>query len=86
MNYPNMNVRNLHGEVAWSQRMDDGSDRHICGIRFKDVETFARARLFEQLCCIEIYRRDQSDSEGRPIDRNEAAREWIENTAKHFPK
>ncbi len=86
MDYPTMDVEGLHGEVMWIQMLDDGSHRYSCGIKFMERLTFARARMVEQMCCIEVYqRKGHSRTRGR-IGRNKAAQEWIESTAKHFPR
>lgn len=86
VDYPTLDVRGLLGEVTWSDMVGDGGNhRHNYGLRFLDCEVFVRARLIEQLCRIEIYRRAQRDEHGRRLSRNEAANEWIEKTAGHFP-
>lgn len=85
VNYPTLDVRGLLGEVTWSGMVGDGTRRHQYGLKFLDSEVFMRARLIEQLCRMEIYRRTQRDEHGRQLSRNEAASEWIEKTAGHFP-
>lgn len=86
VDYPTLDADSLKGEVVWSDILDDGTHRHMCGIRFPGRPTFLRARMIEQLCRMEVYRRAQHETHGRRIGREEAAREWVENTAKRFPR
>lgn len=83
--YPALTVSGLSGEVVWSGDLGDGTHRHLCGIRFLERSMFLRARLVEQLCHIEAYRRDQREKNGRDLTPNEAASEWIATTASGFP-
>lgn len=44
-----------------------------------------RARMAEQLCRIELYRRRLSNRRGTSVGDDDAARAWIENFAAAFP-
>ena len=85
VDYPTLDMRGLSGEITWSELVGDGTHRHSYGLRFLDSEVFVRARLIEQLCRMEIYRRAQRDGHGRRLSQNRAASEWIEKTAARFP-
>ena len=84
--YPTFDLPGVAGEIAWSQMVGDGTHRHSYGLRFLDGEVFMRARLIEQICRVEIYRRTQRDKHGRQLSPGDAAMEWIEKTAAHFPR
>ncbi len=71
------------GRVAWCNKTDDGYD---VGVNFFDSDTEYRARMVEQICQIEHYRRDVQHREGRIISAEKAAEEWIEKYASEFPR
>jgi hypothetical protein len=56
------------------------------GVRFLDAADAFRARMVEQVCHIERYRREVREREGRALDGAEAAREWIDRYAAEFPE
>jgi len=56
------------------------------GVQFLDPEDQFRARMVEQVCQIEHYRRQQREREGRHLTSHEAALEWIAKFAKEFPR
>ncbi len=60
-------------------------DRYEAGIEFIDVEDAYRARMVEQICHIEHYRLWVEEVEGRQLDTEMAAREWIGKYASDFP-
>lgn len=70
------------GRVAWCREGDDGYEM---GVQFLDASDAFRARMVEQVCHIEQYRRDVSEREGREMSGQEAAREWIRRFAADFP-
>ncbi|MBL1142141.1 MAG: PilZ domain-containing protein [Proteobacteria bacterium] len=43
-------------------------------------------RMIEQICHIEHYRNEVLHEEGRQLDSEEAAKEWIEKHAENFPE
>lgn len=71
------------GSVVWCR------PHHTCfelGIQFADHEDAFAARMVEQLCYIERYRRQVKESEGRELDSAAAALEWISKFASSFPQ
>jgi hypothetical protein len=74
-------VFTARGRVVWSRAAGDGYD---VGIEFIATEDAFRARMVEQVCHIEQYRRDMREREGRDLDSGTAALEWIEKYAKTF--
>ena len=70
------------GAVVWCRHA------HSCyelGIQFVAHEDAFAARMVEQLCYIERYRREVLEKEGREIDSATAAMEWIAKYAASFP-
>jgi hypothetical protein len=69
--------------IVWCRR------EHTCyelGIQFIDHEAAFAARMVEQLCYIERYRRQVRKEEGRELDTSAAALEWITKFAQSFPR
>jgi|SRR3970040_2397609 hypothetical protein len=71
----------VNGQVTWCQA--DG-DAWQVGVEFLDRDDLFRARMVEQICHIEQYRRLR-ESEGHVLSSQEAALEWIERYADAFP-
>jgi hypothetical protein len=70
------------GRVAWCRPHEDAFQ---IGIEFiAETEAF-RARMVEQICHIERYHRQQR-AEGREVSEEQAAIEWIDRYAAHFPR
>ena len=69
--------------VVWCRRTERG---YRIGARFADAEDAFRARMVEQLCAIEDYRRRALEREGRHLSAEAAAHEWIERFADDFPR
>ena len=70
------------GKVVWCR----GSDGHfIVGVEFLDEVDLFRARMVEQICHIEHYKKTLRESEGRHLTSQEAALEWISKYADGFP-
>ncbi len=70
------------GAVVWCR------PAHACyelGIQFLAREDLFAARMVEQLCYIERYRREVLNTEGRELSSADAAREWIARFAEDFP-
>jgi hypothetical protein len=68
--------------VVWTSPEDD----HFCiGVNFLDASDAFRARMVEQVCAIERYRREVEEREGRVLTAPEAAAEWIGRYAGRFP-
>ena len=55
------------------------------GVSFLDAQDAFHARMVEQICHIEDYRRGVLRTEGRELSAEEAAMEWISKHAEAFP-
>jgi len=60
-------------------------DRFEAGIEFVSEQDAYTARMVEQVCHIEHYRMWVKEVEGRTIDGENAAAEWIGKFAQDFP-
>jgi hypothetical protein len=72
-----------NARVVWCRPEDDG--RYLVGVQFLDAKDEFKARMVEQVCTIEKYRKDVHEQEGREISSQEAAAEWISKYAGKFP-
>jgi hypothetical protein len=72
-----------HARVVWCRPEPDG--RYLVGVQFMDASDAFRARMVEQVCTIEKYRKDVHEQEGRELDAQQAATEWITKYAGQFP-
>ncbi|MCU7813066.1 MAG: PilZ domain-containing protein, partial [Candidatus Thiodiazotropha sp. (ex Notomyrtea botanica)] len=70
------------GVVVWCRR--EGEEYQV-GVKFTEEETAYAVRMVEQLCYIEHYRQSVRETEGRLLSGEEAALEWIDKYADHFP-
>lgn len=68
--------------VTWCRR---GQDEFLIGVEFLHAEDEYRARMVEQVCHIEHYKKEVLELEGRVLTGEQAAREWIRKFAKDFP-
>jgi hypothetical protein len=68
--------------VVWCRRLAGNFE---VGVAFLDSSAAFRARMVEQVCQIERYRREVREREGRELSGAEAAREWIGKHAAGFP-
>jgi hypothetical protein len=68
--------------VAWCRACDG---EYELGLAFTDPDDAFRARMVEQICYIEHYRKEVRATQGRALTTEEAAREWIERNAAGFP-
>ncbi|HEX6037501.1 PilZ domain-containing protein [Longimicrobium sp.] len=71
-----------HARVVWCR---PEGDRYLVGVQFLDAADTFRARMVEQVCTIEKYRKDVHEQEGRELDAQQAAAEWIQKYAGRFP-
>lgn len=71
------------GKVVWC-RPNDGD--YEIGVKLLDINDAYRARMVEQVCHIEHYKRQVLEKEGRALTGQEAAMEWIRKYANSFPK
>lgn len=76
---PRMEAR---GRVVWCN-MENGA--YLIGVEFDDEDQAFHARMVEQICHIEDYKRKVLRQEGRSLTTEQAAREWIEKYAGQFP-
>ncbi|MFT6031172.1 MAG: hypothetical protein ACI8O8_002922 [Oleiphilaceae bacterium] len=60
-------------------------DRYEAGIEFTSEQDAYTARMVEQVCHIEHYRLWVKEVEGRDLDGEHAAKEWIGKFAQDFP-
>ena len=71
-----------NARVVWTNP-EEG--RFCIGVAFLDPNDAFRARMVEQVCSIERYRREVEASEGRVLTPADAAAEWIARYAGRFP-
>ena len=70
------------GVVVWCRCL---AERYEVGVRFLESSDAFKARMVEQICHIEQYKRDVLKREGRRLSGAAAAREWIDKYAAKFP-
>lgn len=70
------------GVVVWRRKQAPKSFE--VGLRFTNDDEFFRTRMVEQVCQIEKYRQDIAEKDGRVLNSEEAALEWITKYAKDF--
>ena len=68
--------------VAWCRPTDVGFE---VGAELLDPDEVFRSRMVEQVCHIEHYRQMVLRTQGRNLSGQEAALEWINKFAEHFP-
>ncbi len=61
-------------------------DHYVIGVEFIHRDDLYVARMVEQICHIEHYRKEIAEREGRHLTGQEAAREWIDKYAASFPQ
>ncbi|MBF0198146.1 MAG: PilZ domain-containing protein [Planctomycetes bacterium] len=71
------------GKVMWCKKSDEAYE---IGIEFLRSDDIQKARMVEQICHIEHYRKSLVEKEGREITSAEAAMEWIDKFAAEFPQ
>lgn len=72
-----------HAQVAWCRRE---GDFFVIGVSFTESSDLFRVRMVEQVCHIEQYKARVLAAEGRHLDGEQAAREWIQKFAHKFPR
>ena len=70
--------------VAWCHPHDE--EGFELGVTFLDANDAFLARMVEQVCHIEDYRKSEYRLQGRQLSAEEAAAEWIAQYAEHFPE
>ena len=68
--------------VSWCRAM---RDQYLIGVEFLAAQDEFRARMVEQICHIEHYKREVLAREGRQLTGEQAAQEWIGKYAHAFP-
>ncbi len=68
--------------VVWCRPADD---RYDVGVQLMSEDDAFRARMVQQACHIEQYKRRALALEGRRLSGEEAALEWINKYAESFP-
>ncbi len=69
-------------QVAWCHREGEG---FVIGVAFTESSDSFRVRMIEQICHIKHYRAEVLATEGRQLNGEQAAREWIQKFADDFP-
>lgn len=59
--------------------------RYHVGVQFSNRQEAFSARMVEQVCYIEEYKKNVKKKEGRELSSDQAAAEWIEKYAEQFP-
>jgi hypothetical protein len=77
---PDFEVR---GQVVWCRAK---SGVFEIGVAFLDPTDLFQVRMVEQICHIEQYKADVLASEGRRLNGEQAAQEWIQKFARDFPQ
>ena len=72
----------LSGLVVWCEPSRQGFE---IGLEFDRSDDVFRLRMIEQVCHIEHYRKEVARVEGRELDTQQAANEWISRYAGDFP-
>ncbi|MFT5218849.1 MAG: Tfp pilus assembly protein PilZ [Planctomycetota bacterium] len=72
----------LCGTVIWCEPSRQGFE---IGLEFDRSDDVFRLRMIEQVCHIEHYRKEVARVEGRELDIQQAANEWISLYAGDFP-
>jgi c-di-GMP-binding flagellar brake protein YcgR len=75
-------VFEARGSVVWSKENEDGS--FDIGLEFSGTVDAFKARMVEQVCRIEQYKKEILEREGRALTGTQAAIEWINKYAKEF--
>jgi len=74
----------VDAQVRWCRSSGDGCSYNI-GVLFASSSSAFSARMVEQVCHIEHYKRQVFAENGRQLSGDEAAAEWIEKYATDFP-
>ena len=75
-------VFEAEGVVVWCKRE---GDEFVIGMEFANKEDIFLARMVEQICHIEHYKKEMLEKEGRKLTSKQAASEWISKFARMFP-
>lgn len=65
---------------------EEENDHFVIGVQFVSHDDLFVARMVEQICHIEHYKREVAEREGRELSGQQAAKEWIAKYAASFPQ
>jgi hypothetical protein len=71
-----------NGVIAWCEEAPTG---YLVGIAF-DEDSLFRARMVQQVCQIERYRREREEQLGAEMGIEEVAEEWLNEHAEACPR
>ena len=80
--FPLFSSSPLTARVVW---VTETGNAFNIGLQFDDPDELYCLRMIEQICHIEHYRREVKSNEGRELNTEQAAREWIPRYAHLFP-
>lgn len=82
---PDVEPPSYHGQgvVMWCQCV---ANHYEVGIEFENTAEAFAIRMAEQIYQIALYRRRALAEEGRLLNDEEAAREWVDLHARSFPR
>jgi hypothetical protein len=75
-------------QVRWCNKLSthaSSNNDYDIGVSFCNTSEAFSARMIEQVCHIEEYKKRICKTEGREISSDQAAAEWIEKYADTFP-
>lgn len=73
-----------NGIVVWCRNRE--REGYEIGVHFDETAQDFRLRMVEQVCHIKHYQREVLAKEGRQLNNEEAAQEWIKKYARLFPR
>ena len=80
--FPALNQdKTLNGKVVWCTKLDRGYE---VGLEFDDPEEVERLKMIDQICQIESFRKETEQRDGRKLNSEQAASEWISQYAGDF--
>ncbi len=72
-----------HATVSWCRK---SGKYYLVGLEFTDKDSEFKVRMVEQVCHIMHYQKQVLATEGRKLNADEAAREWIAQYAEDFSR
>lgn len=78
----------IDAQVCWCEPIKNAAGHiknYSIGVSFTNHNTAFSARMAEQVCHIEAYRKIVKKQEGRELSSDQAASEWIAKHADQFP-
>lgn len=73
----------IAARVVWCAKTNGTFD---VGVEFLEPDKIFKARMVEQVCHIEHYKREVFEKEGRVLTSQQASLEWITKCAADFPR